>query len=48
MYVRIEMLLGVGEQDSTQDAIETAKNAMREMCFDELIDDVLEYDVQER
>lgn len=41
MYVEISLTLDVGEQDTTSDAIESAKNAMRCMDFDELIDDVM-------
>ena len=47
MDVKIKLVLDVGEQDSTSDAIESAKNAMRGMDFDELIDDVMDFEIIE-
>ena len=45
MYVWVTLVLDVGEQDSTSDAIETAKNAMTAMDYIVLIEDVMEFDV---
>lgn len=38
MIVKTTIILNVGEQDSTQDAIESAENQMRSMELEELID----------
>ena len=37
MDVQIKLTLDVGEEDSTQDAIDTAQNQMRAMDFEELL-----------
>jgi hypothetical protein len=47
MFVRIEMLLDVGEQDSTQDAVEFAQNEIRNIDSRDLVN-IFEYEVQEQ
>ena len=48
MNVVITLVLDVGEQDSTQDAIKSAQNQMRSLDFEELIDSgLMEYVMDE-
>ncbi len=47
MFVRIEMLLDVGEQDSIQDAIEAAQSEIYSIDSKDLVN-IFEYEVQEK
>lgn len=44
MNIEIKLILEQGEQDTTNDAIEIAKNALRSMDLEDLID-LFEYKI---